>query len=134
MFADLPARGAVNPRVGHSSLPVQEQQVLLLERAETSAFQSVVLDVVDALFDLALVAGRVGARWPEHDPIVLAEGANFGVELGIEPIARLYRAAEVIEYQPPCRSTKVPEGALDAAEEVVCGLALDSLAIGLAAM
>ena len=63
---------------------------------------------------------------------MLAKGADLGVELGIEPVGLLHRGAEVIQDQPPWRSAEMAEGILEAAEEVVGGLAVDDLAVGLA--
>ena len=63
---------------------------------------------------------------------MLAEGADLGVELGIEPVGLLHSGLEVIQDQPPRHSAKMAKGTLDAAEEVVGGLAVDGLAVGLA--
>ena len=94
--------------------------------------QGVVLDVVDALLDLPLVAGRVGPGGQKHGAVVLAEGADLGVELGIEPVGLLHGGLEVVQDQPPGHAAEVAEGILQAAEEVVGGLAVDDLAVGLA--
>ena len=132
VLADLTARGAVDPGVGHGQLPVQQEAVLLLQAGEASPLEGIVLNVVDTLLDLPLVAGRVGPRGPEHDAVMLAEGADLGIELGIEPVGLLHGGLEVIQDQPPRCSAEVAEGILDAAEEVVGGLAVDDLAVGLA--
>ena len=132
MLADLAARGAVDPGVGHGQLPVEQEAILLLQAGEASPFEGVVLDVVDAFLDLPLVAGCVGPRGPEDQAVVLAKGADLGVELGIEPVGLLHGGLEVIQDQPPWYSAEVAEGTLDAAEEVVGGLAIDGLAVGLA--
>ena len=63
---------------------------------------------------------------------MLAEGADLGVELGIEPVGLLHGGAEVVQDQSPRRTAELAEGVLDAAEKVVGGLAVDDLAVGLA--
>jgi hypothetical protein len=65
MFADLAARGAVDPGVGDGQLPVQQEDILLLQAGEASCLEGIILDVVDGLLDLPLVAGvrgRVGQK------------------------------------------------------------------------
>ena len=64
--------------------------------------------------------------------IVLAKGPDLGVELGIEPVGLFHRGPEVIQDQAPRCSAEMAESTLDAAEEVVGGLAVDGLAVGLA--
>src|SRR3954471_737154 len=50
--------------------------------------------------------------------VVLAEGADLGVDLGVEPVGPLHGRLEVVQDQPPGDPAEVPEGALQAAEEV----------------
>ena len=95
-------------------------------------FRALSLGIVDAFLDLPLVTGRAGSSGPEDTAVILAEGANLGVELGIEPVGLLHGGLEVVQDQPSRRSAEVAEGVLDAAEEFVGGLAVDGLAVGLA--
>src|SRR6478752_2209759 len=132
MVADVPTCSPVHARVGHGQLPVAEEPVLLLQAREAPAPQGVFLDIVDAALDLPLVARRVGTRWQEHGAVVLAEGADLGIELGVEPIGLLDGRLEVVEDQASGDPAEVPEGILEAAEEVVGGLAEYSLTVGLA--
>ena len=132
MVADLTARGAVDPGVGNGQLPVQQEGVLLLQAGEASALQGIVLGIVDTFLDLPLVTRRVGSSGQEDTAVMLAEGADLGVELGIEPVGLLHGGLEVVQDQPSRHSAEVAEGVLDAAEEFVGGLAVDGLAVGLA--
>ena len=56
----------------------------------------------------------------------------MGLSSGSNQSAFFTAALEVIEDQPPRCSAEMAEGVLDAAEEVVGGLAIDGLAVGLA--
>ncbi len=109
VFADVSTCGPVHAGVGHGQLPVAEEPVLLLQAGEAPAPQGVLLDVVDAPLDLPLVAGRVGARRQEHGAVVLAEGADLGVDLGVEPVGLLHGGLEVVQDHaawgtpPKCR-------------------------------
>ena len=60
VLADLLAGGAMQPRVGHGLLPVEQEAVLFVQAGESPALEGVFLDVVDAAFDLALVPGHIG--------------------------------------------------------------------------
>ena len=51
---------AMNPRVSRSCLPVEQEVVLLLQTGELSPLEPIVLDVLDAGFDLAFVTRCVG--------------------------------------------------------------------------
>jgi hypothetical protein len=105
---------------------------LLLQAGEAPAPQGVFLDVVNAPLNLPLVARRVGTRWQEHRAVMFAETADLGVDLGIEPVGLLHGRLEVIQDQSPGHPAKATEGPLQAAEEVVGGLAVDRLAVRLA--
>ena len=78
------------------------------------------------------MTGRARSRGPENKSVVLAEGADLGIELGIKPVGLLYGRLKVIEDKPPWYSAEVTEGIFNAAKELVGGLAIDSLAVGLA--
>jgi hypothetical protein len=83
-------------------------------------------------FDFSLVTERTGSHRPENKAIVLGEGANFGIDLGIKPVGLLYGRFEVVQDKPPRYSTEVTKGVFDAPKKVVGCLAIDGLAIGLA--
>src|ERR1700733_9966317 len=132
MLAHLAASRAVDPGVSHGQLPVEQELVLFLQAGEASPFECVVLNVVDALLDLTLVARCVGPRRPERQAIMLTKGLDLGVELRFEPVGLLHRSPEVIQNQAPWCSTEMAESTLEATEEVVGGLAVDSLAVSFA--
>jgi hypothetical protein len=123
---------AVYASVGHRQFPVAEEAVLFLQTGEGPSPQGVFLDVVHASLHLPLVAGRVRSGGHEHRPIVFAEGADLGVELGVEPVGLRDGRLEVVQDEAARDPAEVPEGVLQAAEEVVGGLAGDDLAVALA--
>ena len=63
---------------------------------------------------------------------MLAKGLNLGVELWLEPVGLLDRGAEIIQHYRFGYSAEVAESTLEAAEEIVGGLAINNLAVGLA--
>jgi len=63
---------------------------------------------------------------------VAGEALHLRVQLGIEPIGFLDRGLEIVEYHLLRRAAKGPEGVLQAQQEVVGGLVVDGLAVGLA--
>ena len=63
---------------------------------------------------------------------MLGEGAHLGIELGIEPVGLRHGRLEVVQDQAAGHAAEVAEGVLEAAEEVVGGLAGDGLAEPLA--
>src|SRR5262245_1522315 len=70
---DLPTRRAVNACVGHGPFPIEQITVLLLETREGATFERVLLYVVDATFDLALVPRRVRFGRQQRDAVMPAE-------------------------------------------------------------
>ena len=65
MFADLAAGGAMDPGVGDGQLPVQQERILVFQAGEASCLEAIVLNIVNALFDLPFVPGvrgRVGQK------------------------------------------------------------------------
>src|SRR5258708_6332047 len=130
--ADLPAGGAVQARVGHRPLPVEQEVVLFIEAGERPAFEGVFLDVVDAAFDVALGAGRIRPGGQQGDAVVLSERTHLGVEVGVEPISLGDGGAEVVQHQALRHAAEVPEGVLQAADEVVGRLPRDGFAVALA--
>src|SRR5271157_1324877 len=132
MLADLATRSAVDSGVGHGQLPLEQKQILFLQAGEPSPFQCVVLDVVDTFLDLSLVARCVGPRGPEYQAIMLAKGPDLGIQLRFEPIGLLHSGAEIIQNQGPWCSAEMAESTLEATEEIVGGLVVDSLTVALA--
>ena len=72
-FSHLPARGAVNPRVGNRRFPMEQMAVLFVEAIEHTALQRVVLGVVNAFFHLPLVSGCADLRRQNDRAVVVAE-------------------------------------------------------------
>ena len=56
----------------------------------------------------------------------------MGLISGLEPVGLFHRGAEVVQNQASWYSAEMAEGTLEAAEEVVGGLAVDGLAVSLA--
>ena len=109
MLADLAAGGAMDPGVGDGQFPVQQEDILLLQSGEASCLEGIALDVVDAFFDFSLVTRRARSRGPENESVVFGEGADLGIELGIEPVGLLHGSLEVIQDEPLWCSAKVAE-------------------------
>lgn len=130
--ADLAAGGAVQARVSHRLLPVQQEAILLLQAVEGPPLQGVLLHVVDAPFHLPLVARRVGPGRQEGRAVMGGEGTHLGIEIGVEPVGLLDRGPQVVQDQPLRHAAEVPEGVFQATQEVVGGLAADGLAVSLA--
>src|SRR5262245_19430033 len=130
--ADLPARSAVDARVGDGLLPIEQEAIGFVEAGEHAALQGVLLDVVHTAFDLALVPRRVRLGGQQGDAIVLAEGADLGIDLGVEPIGFGDGGLEIVEDQALRHAAEVPEGVLQATEECLGGLARHGFAVSLA--
>ena len=78
------------------------------------------------------MTGCTRSRGPEDKAVVLAEGADLGIELGIKPVGLLHGGLQVIQNQSSRCATEVAKGTFNAAKEIVGGLAIDGLAVGLA--
>jgi hypothetical protein len=91
----------MDPGVGDRLLPRAQEGILFLQRGECTSFEGVLLDVIDAAFDLALVPGRVRTGGPQGDPIVVGEGADLGVDVGVEPVGLGDGGLEVVEDTQP---------------------------------
>src|SRR5487761_2115417 len=132
MFADVSTCRPVHSCVGHGLFPVAAILVLFLQADEALASQGVFLDVVHAPLDLPLVSWHIRTCWQEHRAVMFAEGADLRVDLRVEPIRLLHGRLEVVQDKAPGHPAEMPEGVLQAAEEVLGGLAVDRLAVGLA--
>src|SRR5207244_961557 len=74
---DLSPRGAVDACVGDGAFPFRQVPVLLGETGEGVALEGVLLDVVDAALDLALVPGHVRLGRQENRAVVGGEGLHL---------------------------------------------------------
>ena len=83
---NLLARGAVNPRVGDGRFPVEQVLVLLPRLEKGAAFQALLLNVVDAAFDLALVARRPRLGRQQDRAVVLAEALQLRIQIWVVPV------------------------------------------------
>ena len=122
------------PGVGHGRFPLQQMLVLLLQAREAVALQAVVLDIAHAAFDLPLVPRRARLRGQDRHAVVLAERLHLGIQLRVVPVRLLDRRLEVVDHQDLRHAAEMPEGVLHAADEVLRGLAIDRLAVSLAAV
>ncbi len=108
--------------------------VLFVEAVEDASLQAILLDIVDAPLNLAFVTRRVGAGRENDDPVVLAERFQLRIQLRIEPVRLLDRRTEVVDDQYLGHAAEVPEGILQAADEVLGRLPIDDFAVALAAV
>ena len=131
-LADLLAGGPMQPRVGHVLLPIGQELVLKDQAGERSSLEGVILDVIDAAFNFALVPGHIGARGPEGQTIMLSESPDFGVDVRVVPIRVLNGGLEVIQNQSPWHTSEIPPGVLQTLQEAVRALPPDDLTVGLA--
>jgi hypothetical protein len=63
---------------------------------------------------------------------VFIKGPNLRAEFRFEPVGLLHSGPEIIQNQAPWCSAEMMESTLEAAEEIVGGLAVDSLPVDLA--
>ena len=118
----LVARGAVNPLIRDADLPVQQVFVLLLKTGELPSLEAVVLRIADAALRLAFVPRRARLGRQDHRAVVLSEGEQLGVEIGIEPVGARYRGLQVVDDQCLGHAAEVPKRVLQARRKssVVC--------------
>src|SRR5271169_593155 len=133
-LADLLADRAVNTGVGHRGFPVEEMFILLLQARETVALQPILLDIIDAAFDLPLVPRRARLRGQDHATVMLTERLDLGIQVRVVPVGLLDPRLEIVDYQDLGHAGKMPKGVLDAANEVLGRLAVDCFAVALAAV
>jgi len=122
----------VDAGVGDCLFPLQQVPVLVRQAREGSAFQGIRLDILDAAFDLSFVARcpRLGGQ--DDGAVVPTELADLGVEIGIEPVGLDDRGLEIVHDQRPGNAAEMPEGVFQRPDEILRGLAVDRLAVGLA--
>ena len=131
---DLLAHRAMDPGVGDRTLPKLEELVLLAEAGKLPALQRVVLDVLDAVLDLALVARHPGPGRQDDRAVMAGEVRELGVDLRIEPIGLDDAGLQVIDHGPQRDPAKVPEGVLQAAQKRLGVLAPDHLRVAFPGM
>ena len=115
----LPLGRPMNPEISGLLLPVEQELILLGEARELPPLESVVLDIGNAAFDLALVprCPRLGRQ--DDRAIVSAELSELRIELGVEPIGLDDGRLEVVDDKRVRNATEVLEGILKAADEVI---------------
>ena len=126
------ADGAVDAPVGDRALPLLQKGVLGREAREAPPAQGVVLDILDAGLDLALVPRDPGLGRQDRRAIMRTEGAQLGVDLRIEPVRLDDRGLEVVGHDRGGDPAEGPEGVLDAADHRLGVLPPDDLAVALA--
>ena len=67
--------------------------------AKRAALEGIVLDVVDAALDLALVPGRVGFGGQNGQSVVLGKRPHLGAQLRIEPVRPAHRGTQIVDHQ-----------------------------------
>ncbi len=84
------------------------------------------------MWNIALVTGRSRLRGQDRRTVVVGEGLDLRVEVGIERIRSDHRGLQVVGDQRTRHAAEVSKGVLDAADEIVGRLAEDGFAVGLA--
>jgi len=121
-FTDLLASSAVDTGVSHLPFPTQKELVVLSQRGKAASFEGIVFDVLDAAFDFAFMAWCVRFSRQEDEAVVLCEGDDLRVQIGIKPISLGDGCFEVINDQRLGNPTKGVEGILDNSDKVLGGL------------
>lgn len=132
LLADLPARGAVKPGVGHRPLPFRQMEVLLRQAGELPALDRVVLGVFDAGLDFSLVAGHRRPRRQHHRCVMDTGLPHLGVEFRLVPVGPTDRRPQIIDDQLLGNSSEVPKGVLQPPDESLGRLSPHHLAVALA--
>jgi len=133
-LAHLSSRRAVNTRVRNGSLPSQKIFILFAQTLEGLSLQGIVLNVVNAALDFALVTRRVGLGGKNRRVVVCAKCQHLRVDVRIEPVRLRDGRLQVVGDQRLGHTAEVVEGIFDAADELLGGLAEHHFAIGLARM
>lgn len=132
--AHLLARGAVQPRVGHRAFPLAQVQVLFGQAAELAPRQRVVLRILHARLDLALVPGHRRARGQHHRAVVPAELGHLRVELGLIPVRPGDDGPQVVHDQRARHPAEVAERIFQTPDELLGRLPPHHFAVSLARM
>ncbi len=73
-----------------------------------------------------------GPRGQDNDAVMAAELGHLGCQLRLVPVRLLNRGTQVVDDQHARNAPKMPEGVLQAPDELLCRLVPDCLAVGLA--
>lgn len=106
--------------------------ILLLEAPEHVALEGVLADVLDPTLDLAFVSRPVGLGGQNDRAIVLAEGLDLGVEVGIEPVGFVHGRPQVVDHDRLGYSAEGPKRVLHDPNELVGGLTPHPLTVAFA--
>ena len=102
------------------------------QAAKGPALEGVVLDILYARLDLALVLGRARPGGQDHGAIMLRETCQLGIEFRIEPIRLQHGRLEVVGHDGLGHTAKTPEGVFHAPQETLRILTPDHLAVAFA--
>jgi len=119
----------MDPPVGRATLPLHEVIVLSAKARKLPALEGVLLHVVDATLDLALVPRCSRLRGEYDGAVVAAEVLELRVEFGIEPVGFQYPGLEVVDDERAGHAAEVFERVLQAPNEVIGRLREDGLAV-----
>src|SRR5665213_783030 len=130
----LLAHGAVDAGVGDRALPLGQKLVLLGKAREGPALEGVILDVLDARLDLALMPGHGGLGRGEDRPVMAAELDQLGIEIRVEPVGLEHGGLQIIDDRARRHAAKMPERVFQAPDEGLGRLPPDHLGVALARM
>ena len=122
-------RRPVNTRVGDTYFPVEQMLVLLLQAREHPALEHIIFYIIYTFFDLSLIPWRIKSGGQNHGAVMFAKGLDLGVDVRIVSVGILYCGFQIVDDQSPGHATKVPEGILQTANEVVSGLTIDNFTV-----
>ena len=134
VFAHLSPGGAVDAGVGGVLFPLLEVAVLLGQTAELAALERVVLAILDAGLDLALVPGHARLGGQDERPVVGGELGQLGVEIRFIPIGLEHAGLEVVDHHLERHAAQGAKAVLQATDEGLGVLLPDHLAVALARM
>ena len=126
---DLLAHGAVNPRVRDPQLPLVKELVLFGQARKAPTLERVVLDVLHARLDLALVLRRARLGRENHCAVMPGKTRQLGIEFRIEPVGLQHRRLEVVGDHGLRHAAEMPEGVFQTAQKTLRVLPPDHLAV-----
>src|SRR5205807_9667384 len=88
---------AVDTLVGDRVLPVEQMAVLFFESVEDLTLEGIALDVADTRLDFPLVPRRARPRRQDCHTVILGDGTQLGVDLGIKLVAMLYTGFQIVQ-------------------------------------
>ena len=119
LLTHLLLRRSVNPRVGDRPFPVKQVLVLLRETLERVALQSVVLRVLDAALDLALVLRGVRLRRKKRRAVVSGKGLQLRMHFRVVPVGPVHRRFQIVDDERLRNAAEVMQRVLGRRDEVV---------------